>query len=239
MQANEHKQVSMQVMIPADDEDGQPQRQLEGMLELPGNALGLALFAHGSGSGRFSPRNNFVAVELRQAGIGTLLLDLLSQEEESNVALRFDIPLLTERLGAAADWVGQQEATRSLPLALFGASTGAAAALRLAALRGSDITAVVSRGGRPDLAGRDMLAKVVAPTLLIVGGQDHEVIRLNHLAYEALHCEKRVDIVAGATHLFEEPGRLEEVAMMAATWFATHFKAARHAGAAHRHRPHE
>lgn len=197
--------------------------QMQGMLELPENPIGMVLFAHGSGSSRLSPRNNYVAGELREAHMGTLLLDLLTPQEDRDYQTRFDIELLSQRLGKAADWLMQYELTRSLRLGLFGASTGAAAALQLAAARAADIAAVVSRGGRPDLAGRDALEKVRAPTMLIVGGSDHQVIELNQIAYSALHCEKRIAIVPGATHLFEEPGTLQEAAEMATAWFVRHF----------------
>jgi putative phosphoribosyl transferase len=194
---------------------------LEGFLAVPPGARGLVLFAHGSGSGRHSPRNNFVAEELRLAGMATLLVDLLTPEEERDTRLRFDIALLTARLSAAAAWLRTRP--QPLPLGLFGASTGAAAALRLAAASPEVIVAVVSRGGRPDLAGDAALQQVRAPTLLIVGGDDEEVIALNQAAYARMHCERRLEIVAGATHLFEEPGRLDEVAMLAASWFDCHF----------------
>lgn len=196
--------------------------RMEGMLELPPDPVGVVLFAHGSGSSRLSPRNNYVAEELRRAGMGTLLLDLLTRQEDQQYQTRFDIALLTERLGAAADWLRRHAASAALPLGLFGASTGAAAALQLAALRGPGIAAVVSRGGRPDLAGRQALASVLAPTLLIVGGLDEGVIELNQEALAALRCEKRLDIVPDASHLFEEAGTLEEVAGLAANWFARH-----------------
>lgn len=196
---------------------------IEGMLEIPEHATGLVLFAHGSGSSRHSPRNNYVAGVLRQAGVGTLLMDLLTPEEDRDYAQRFDIGLLTQRLLEAARWVSAREATRTLPLGFFGASTGAAAALEAAALLGRDAVAVVSRGGRPDLASRETLANMKAPTLLLVGGWDDGVIELNQQAYDQLHCEKKLIIVPGATHLFEEPGTLEEVARLAAEWFARHF----------------
>jgi len=195
--------------------------EVEGMLELPADPVGLVLFAHGSGSSRLSPRNNYVAGELRAARIGTLLMDLLTRREDQDYAMRFDIPLLTQRLNAIGDWIRQYGLTQALPLGLFGASTGAAAALQLAALR-SDIAALVSRGGRPDLAGADALQRVRAPTLLIVGGADDVVIDLNRSAYAALGCEKRLEIIPGATHLFEEPGKLEAVAALARGWFARH-----------------
>ena len=195
---------------------------VEGMLEIPERAVGLVLFAHGSGSSRHSPRNNYVAGVLRQAGVGTLLMDLLTPEEDRDYERRFDIALLTQRLLDAARWVVSQAATRELPLGFFGASTGAAAALEAAAVLGADARAVVSRGGRPDLASEQALSTVSAPTLLLVGGYDGEVIDLNQLAYDQLRCEKKLVIVPGATHLFEEPGTLEEVARQAAAWFGQH-----------------
>jgi len=195
---------------------------VEGLLEIPEGAVGLVLFAHGSGSSRHSPRNNYVAGVLRAAGIGTLLMDLLTPEEDSDYSRRFDIGLLTGRLLEATRWVAAQEATRDLPLGFFGASTGAAAALDAAAALGDTARAVVSRGGRPDLASEQALLKVRAPTLLLVGGYDDGVIDLNQLAYDQLRCEKEMVIVPGATHLFEEPGTLEEVARQAADWFVRH-----------------
>ena len=196
--------------------------RIEGMLELPQDAAGIVLFAHGSGSSRLSPRNNFVARYLHQARMGTLLLDLLTVQEDRDYATRFDIALLTRRLNAAADWLGINDSTAGLPLGLFGASTGAAAALQVAAARGTGIAAVVSRGGRPDLAGLKALQNVSAPTLLIVGGNDDGVIDLNQSAYAALRCEKQLEIVPGATHLFDEPGTLEKVAELASAWFERH-----------------
>ena len=195
---------------------------IEGMLEVPARAVGLVLFAHGSGSSRHSPRNNYVAGVLRAVGVGTLLMDLLTPEEDRDYSRRFDIGLLTQRLLEAARWVGAQPATRDLPLGFFGASTGAAAALEAAARLGADARAVVSRGGRPDLASEEALRKVTAPTLLLVGGYDDGVIDLNQQAYDQLRCEKEMVIVPGATHLFEEPGTLEAVATRAAGWFAEH-----------------
>ena len=195
---------------------------VEGALDLPNGALGVVLFAHGSGSSRFSPRNNFVAGVLRSAGIGTLLMDLLTPAEDEVYRTRFDIGLLTARLGLAADWLAASPAAQGLPLGLFGASTGAAAALQLAAERKEGVAAVVSRGGRPDLTGQVALARVVAPTLFIVGGRDEGVIALNEAAFLNLHCKKRIDIVPGATHLFEEAGALEEVARLARDWFIQH-----------------
>lgn len=197
--------------------------QLEGSLELPAAARGVVAFAHGSGSGRYSPRNRYVAGELNKAGLGTLLLDLLTTDEDRDVERRFDIALLTARLADAVRFVAEHKATRALPIGLFGASTGAASALRVAAAMPQRIGAVVSRGGRPDLAGDTALVRVKAPTLLIVGGEDAGVIELNEQARDTLlHCERRLVLVPGATHLFEEPGTLEEVARLAAAWFARH-----------------
>jgi putative phosphoribosyl transferase len=192
---------------------------LEGMLELPDNATGIVLFAHGSGSSRLSPRNNYVARVLRDAGLGTLLIDLLTQLEDTDYATRFDIPLLTRRLLAATRWLQSEPATLPLAIGYFGASTGAAAALQAAAEEGRKIAAVVSRGGRPDLAGEEALNRVAAPTLLIVGGFDDVVIGLNQEAHRAMRCEKELIVIPGATHLFEEPGTLEQVAKHAAHWF--------------------
>jgi putative phosphoribosyl transferase len=194
--------------------------RLEGMLALPAQPVGMVLFAHGSGSSRLSPRNNFVAQELRKVGLATLLMDLLGADEDHDTATRFDIALLAKRLAAVADWLAEHRDTRSLPLGVFGASTGAAAALALAASRPETVRAVVSRGGRPDLADAHILSAVRAPTLLIVGALDTEVVVLNQRALEKLAGEKQLDIVPGATHLFEEAGCLEVVAGLAARWFA-------------------
>ncbi|MFF4652972.1 dienelactone hydrolase family protein [Streptomyces sp. NPDC001380] len=195
---------------------------LAGDVVLPARPHGLVLFAHGSGSSRHSPRNRAVAGVLQQAGLGTLLLDLLTEEEERIDAVtagyRFDIPLLSQRLVAAVDAAAAAPATAGLPLGLFGASTGAAAALEAAAERPDRVRSVVSRGGRPDLAGR-ALGRVRAPVLLLVGGRDHEVLRLNREAAALLAAPHEVVVVPGATHLFEEPGTLEEVAAAAADWF--------------------
>jgi pimeloyl-ACP methyl ester carboxylesterase len=191
---------------------------LEGDLAVPERARGIVLFAHGSGSSRRSPRNQFVARVLREAGLGTLLFDLLTQREDAVYETRFDIDLLAQRLAAATTWMTQQPVAASLGVGYFGASTGAAAALIAAAEVGPSIGAVVSRGGRPDLA-ESALARVTAPTLLIVGGLDDVVIDLNRQAHAGLRCEKRLVIVPGATHLFEEPGALDEVARLAAEWF--------------------
>jgi putative phosphoribosyl transferase len=199
---------------------------MQGMLDLPDDPLGVVLFAHGSGSSRLSPRNNYVASVLRHARFGTLLLDLLTPHEDSRTENRFDIALLTGRLQDAAAWLRAGPSTSSLPLGLFGASTGAAAALQLAARGGEAIAAVVSRGGRPDLAGRAALAQVQAPTLLIVGGDDDVVIDLNRKALAEMHCHKELLIVPGATHLFEEPGKLEQVAALATDWFERYLGAA-------------
>jgi putative phosphoribosyl transferase len=198
---------------------------IEGMLEIPDRAVGLVLFAHGSGSSRLSPRNNYVAGVLRPAGGGTRLMDLLTPAEDRDYDRRFDIALLTQRLLDATRWVVSQPATCELTLGFFGASTGAAAALEAAAILGADARAVVSRGGRPDLASRESLALVTAPTLLLVGGLDDIVIDLNQQAHAKLRCKKELVIIPGATHLFEEPGTLEEVARQAAAWFARHLSA--------------
>ncbi len=198
--------------------DGQPH---EGLLGLPEQARGVVLFAHGSGSSRLSPRNNFVAGALQRRGLATLLFDLLTEEEDRIRENRFDIPLLSRRLIGAARWAQAQQALASLPIGLFGASTGAAAALIAAATLGEEIRAVVSRGGRPDLA-MPVLGQVLAPTLLIVGGLDGIVIELNEAAHAELGGEKAMLIIPGATHLFEEPGTLEQVAAAAADWLERH-----------------
>ena len=200
--------------------------ELQGELALPAKAPGLVLFAHGSGSSRRSPRNQYVAGVLRQAGLGTLLFDLLTPEEEEAEALtrhlRFNIGLLARRLVAVTRWAMDQATIADMSVGFFGASTGAAAALVVAAELGESVAAVVSRGGRPDLAG-DALESVRAPTLLIVGGEDRVVIQLNQEAYSRLRREKALRIVPGASHLFEEPGALEIVAKMATEWFSEHF----------------
>lgn len=197
-----------------------------GALAIPPAAKGLVLFAHGSGSGRLSPRNNYVAGVLRENGVATLLFDLLTEAEDRIYENRFDIDLLTRRLLLATQWTGQQATTRALAIGYFGASTGAAAALKAAAALGPEVRAVVSRGGRPDLA-LDDLPRVQAPTLLIVGGNDAGVIELNRAAYRALRGEKELKIISGATHLFEEPGTLEQVAIAAARWFERHLSGKR------------
>jgi len=200
-----------------------PEVSLEGNLDVPAGAEGVVLFAHGSGSSRHSPRNRFVAGRLRGAGLGTLLVDLLTEAEEAEDAytghLRFDLRLLARRLVGAIDWLAENERTRGLPVGLFGASTGGGAALLAAVRRPEQVRAVVSRGGRPDLAG-PVLPEVRCPTLLIVGGRDEVVIDLNEQALRYLGAPvKELRIVPGATHLFEEPGALEEVARLAADWF--------------------
>lgn len=192
--------------------------ELEGALVIPSEARGIVLFAHGSGSSRHSPRNNYVAQVLQSAAMGTLLMDLLTPREDATYETRFDIDLLTRRLELATQWLREQPQTRSLEIGYFGASTGAAAALQAAATFGQPIGAVVSRGGRPDLA-MSALERVQSPTLLIVGGLDDIVIDLNREAYGKLKAEKHFAIVPGATHLFEEPGTLQEVARLAADWF--------------------
>jgi putative phosphoribosyl transferase len=207
------------ISIPALSATGQP-LDLPGKLSLPEPAHGLVLFAHGSGSTRFSPRNQHVAGVLHESWIGTLLFDLLTAEEAEDRVNVFDIGLLAERLGAAIASVRSRENTAMLPLGLFGASTGAAAAL-VAAAHDAGVKAVVSRGGRPDMAGA-ALGRVHCPTLLIVGGHDDEVLVLNRLALEHLGGEKQLTVVPGATHVFEEPGTLEEAARLAAEWFARH-----------------
>ena len=197
--------------------------KLDGSLVIPSEASGVVLFAHGSGSGRHSPRNNFVAQTLQSAGIGTLLMDLLTQQEDAIYQTRFDIDLLTWRLERATEWLVGQTQSSGLDIGYFGASTGAAAALNAAAAFGTSISAVVSRGGRPDLA-MSAWPQVQAPTLLIVGGLDKVVLDLNREAYAQLNTEKYLAVVAGATHLFEEAGALQEVAHLAAEWFKRYLR---------------
>ena len=198
---------------------------LAGNLAIPDGAVALVLFAHGSGSSRHSPRNQFVARTLKDAGLATLLFDLLTPEEEAidmrTGDLRFNIGLLAERLVHATNWAEQQDETRDLRTGYFGSSTGGAAALVAAVDIPQDVDAIVSRGGRPDLAG-DALPKVQAPSLLIVGGNDDIVIELNEMARDQMRCEVKLEIVPGATHLFEEPGALEKVAKLASDWFVSH-----------------
>jgi putative phosphoribosyl transferase len=199
---------------------------IEGNLSVPADACGIVLFVHGSGSSRHSPRNRFVARTLNDAGLATLLFDLLTPEEEAKDArLRFDIGLLAIRLGFATDWVLQEPAARNLRIGYFGASTGGGAALLAAAERPESVGAIVSRGGRPDLAGASLPA-VRAPTLLIVGGADDAVIGMNREAMARMQCEVKLELVPDATHLFEEPGTLEQVAKLASEWFRRHLSAA-------------
>lgn len=202
--------------------------KLHGFLDVPPHAKGLVLFAHGSGSGRHSPRNQQVAQTLRGKGLATLLFDLLTEEEEQDEAdtayLRFDIPFLAGRLRLTTEWTRTDADLVELPLGYFGASTGAAAALIAAVHEGNQVRAVVSRGGRPDLAD-EALPQVQAPTLLIVGEKDPEVLALNRAAFERLQTEKRLEVVPGATHLFEEPGTLQAAAALAGRWFSDHFAA--------------
>ena len=202
---------------------------LAGELNVPATAQGVVLFAHGSGSSRHSPRNQYVARVIRAAGVGTLLFDLLTREEEAvdiyTRHLRFDIGLLAERLVDATNWLKQTDELEHLRVGYFGSSTGGGAALVAAAELGDSVGAVVSRGGRPDLAGERALQRVKAPTLLVVGGYDEPVIKMNEEAYAWLRCEKELKIVPNASHLFEEPGTLEEVARLAAEWFQKHLQA--------------
>jgi putative phosphoribosyl transferase len=216
-----HDGIESEVTVEADEVT------LGGTLALPDKAVGIVLFAHGSGSSRHSPRNRYVAQVLQSKGVGTLLFDLLTSEEESidqyNMALRFDIPFLAKRLVGATEWILRRLDTKALKVGYLGASTGAAAALVAAAALPDTIAVVVSRGGRPDLA-EYALGSVRAPTLLIVGGEDVPVIAMNQDALAKLRCpEKKLVIVPGATHLFEEPGTLEQVARLASEWFAAHF----------------
>jgi pimeloyl-ACP methyl ester carboxylesterase len=201
------------VHIPVEDVE------LEGMLDIPAGAEGLVVFAHGSGSSRKSPRNNFVAEVIRERGLGTLLFDLLTEEEDQIRENRFDIPLLTDRLVGVTEWLGTRNATRDLNVGYFGSSTGAASALRATARLEDEIDAVVSRGGRVDMAS-EVLDEITVPTLFIVGGADTQVLELNREAYNQLACEKELHVVEGAGHLFEGEGELEEVADVAADWFA-------------------
>jgi putative phosphoribosyl transferase len=202
--------------------------RLEGILGEVPDPIGIVVFAHGSGSGRKSPRNHYVARQLHRAGMATLLLDLLTVEEDQTYRMRFDIALLEPRLAAACAWVRARAGYEGMPQGLFGASTGAAVALRLAASQPGHFAAVVSRGGRPDLAGAAALGQVRTPTLLIVGGNDDQVVSLNEGALALLHCDSRIEIVPGASHLFEETGTLEAAAALAVDWFARHFGAVHH-----------
>lgn len=220
MELQEESHISMlnkEVLIPIGD------LQLAGMLVLPENCTGLVVFSHGSGSSRFSKRNNMVAGKLNEAGMATLLFDLLTAEEDEIYENRFDIELLTDRIVKVTKWLEHFEDTKDLKLAYFGASTGAASALNAAAILGQKIKAVVSRGGRPDLS-MAYLKEVRSPVLLIIGGEDYQVIDLNQKAFNELICEKEMVIVPGATHLFEESGKLEEVARLSAEWFRAHLE---------------
>lgn len=214
-------------IIPSSVQIAAGRTSLDGELMIPLGASGIVLFAHGSGSSRHSPRNQLVARVICEASVGTLLFDLLTREEEQidlqTRELRFDISFLAKRLISATDWIANQKDTKDLRIGYFGSSTGAAAALIAAADLGEQIGAVVSRGGRPDLADA-RLARVVSPTLLLVGGLDSGVIELNEEAYAHLNCKKDLKIISGATHLFEEPGTLEEVARLAAAWFREHLQ---------------
>ncbi|NNK75316.1 MAG: alpha/beta hydrolase [Maribacter sp.] len=191
---------------------------LKGNLSIPENAIGMVIFSHGSGSSRLSPRNNYVAKVLNEKGLATLLFDLLTEDEDRIYENRFNIDLITMRLIDVTQWVQNQKESKEFVIGYFGASTGAASALRAAAFYKNDIGAVVSRGGRPDLIMQE-LNKVTAPTLLIVGGWDHQVIQLNEKAYSELKCPRKLEVVPEASHLFEEPGKLQQVADMAAAWF--------------------
>jgi len=206
-----------------------PELTLEGEANIPDRSIGLTIFAHGSGSSRFSPRNQYVARTLNQTGIATLLFDLLTAEEEQVEArtrhLRFDIPFLAKRLVQVTRWARDAGVVHQMPTGYFGSSTGAAAAIVAATTMDNDIRAIVSRGGRPDLATGSALQAIQVPTLLIVGGADRQVIELNQAAYGKLSCTKEFRIVPGASHLFEEPGALERVAEIAAKWFENHFRA--------------
>ena len=207
-----HSFVQREVAITAGD------KVVRGDLVLPGAAAAAVVFAHGSGSGRFSPRNQYVARVLNEAGLATLLVDLLEEQEAGDRSRVFDIPLLASRLRCAAEWLSAQPETAPMRLGFFGASTGAGAALLAAGHEPASVGAIVSRGGRPDLA-RDLLPRVTAPTLLIVGGNDEVVIELNREAYNLLECPRRLDVVPGASHLFSEPGTLEAVARLSRDWF--------------------
>lgn len=227
-------EMSFRYLQPSFDQEMTPERKnttvhislkdvvLEGFLDIPTDPKGLVIFSHGSGSGRLSPRNNYVANILQQKGMATLLLDLLTESEDRIYENRFDIEKLTNRLIKTTQWTQEHQRTKGLPIAYFGASTGAASALRAAAFFGNNIKAVVSRGGRPDLA-MDDLYKVKAPTLLIVGSLDNYVISLNQRAYENLKCKKKLEIIPDAGHLFEEPGKLNEVAKFSSAWLLKWF----------------
>lgn len=197
--------------------------QMDGALELPDHASGIVLFAHSGGGGRFSAPDTEVASALRRAGIGTLLLDLLNADEEKDYYTRYDMTLRARRLDKAVHWLGRDGSTRDLPLGLFGAGTGAAAAFQLAAWRGNAIAAAVALGGRVDMVGRQALDKVRAPTLLIVAALDHDVVSLNRMAFSALHCDRQFEVINGAGPLFAEPGALPAAITLARDWYARHF----------------
>lgn len=233
MAGSAHDAASPAAAGPIDREVRIPPLGLPGTLHLPSGAAGLVVFAHGSGSSRFSPRNRMVADALNRAGLGTLLFDLLTPEEEEDRRNVFDIPLLANRLVQAVAWISKEPSLATLPLGLFGASTGAAAALVAAAELGANIGAVVSRGGRPDLADR-ALDRVRAPTLLIVGGDDVTVLELNELALARLTATKALQIVPGASHLFPEPGAMEAVIAYAIEWFSLHLRRHRRGAPARR-----
>ena len=212
----ETKTIAVPVTIKLEDAN------LKGLLAIPEKAMGIVLFSHGSGSSRLSSRNNYVASVLQEKGMATLLFDLLTEWEDLNYETRFDIPKLTRRLIAVTEWIRSGEETKNLKIAYFGASTGAASALGAAAHFGKEISAIVSRGGRPDLA-LDVLESVSAPTLFLVGGRDGMVIEFNKQAYDKLTGTKSMEIIEGASHLFGEPGKLEEVARLSAIWFKEYF----------------
>ena len=197
---------------------------LEGLIDLPDHPVGMVLFAHGSGSSRWSPRNQFVAHQLHDAGLGTMLVDLMTDQEEQNASRSFEIPFLTQRLGRLTDWLRGRLSGTGLRIGYFGASTGAAAAFRAAVDQGDTVAAIVSRGGRPDLA-EDILPEVKPPTLLIVGGHDEPVTSLNVMAYRKLTGRKELAVIPGAGHLFEEPGALDQVSRLAADWFRRYLPA--------------
>jgi dienelactone hydrolase len=192
---------------------------LKGVLTIPPSSKGIVIFSHGSGSSHLSPRNEYIAGKLNSRKFGTLLFDLLTEEEDININNRFDIELLTNRLIQTSQWLREQSASANLSLAFFGASTGAASALRTAALLGKEVKAVVSRGGRPDLAGDSYLEKVTSPTLLLVGGNDKLVLNLNENALQKMNCTRELKINPEADHLFSEPGKLEQVALLSNQWF--------------------
>lgn len=209
---NKYEETNQSVEIPVG------QIVLEGILNIPKDAVGIIIFVHGSGSSRFSPRNSFVAEYLQENGFATLLFDLLTSKEDEIYENRFDIDLISERLKIVTEWITKQPATNKLKIGYFGASTGSAAAIKAAVDLGNEISAIVSRGGRPDLAATE-ISDLNTPTLLIVGGDDRIVIELNSMVFDKIRTDKKLEIIPGASHLFEEPGALEEVARLAAEWF--------------------